>query len=196
MALGHERMVGKAKLFDGALGFVSIRVLQLVDRILAQCRAALQGLRAPAIDSVSLEQALTNFWNESKSPGAQFRILVYGNSKALNPKIQEQVYLITREALANAFYHAAPAHIEVEIAYELSALRVRIRDDGCGIDPEILKARNQPGRWGLQEMRERSKRIGATLVIRSRPGAGAEVLLEIPEKTAYLPEVGHAFWTS
>ncbi len=63
--------------------------------------------------------------------------------------------------------------------------RVRIRDDGKGIEPEIAKAGRRAGHWGLPGMRERAKQIGARLEFWSEAGAGTEVELSIPASIAY-----------
>ncbi len=55
--------------------------------------------------------------------------------------LQDEVYRISREVIRNAFAHAVASHIEVEIRYDQDQLRVRIRDDGKGIDPKILADR-------------------------------------------------------
>ena len=61
-----------------------------------------------------------------------------------------------------------PANIEVEIRYDQDQLRIRIRDDGKGIDPAILKAGGHPGHFGIPGMRERAQRIGSQLVSGAR----------------------------
>jgi hypothetical protein len=48
-------------------------------------------------------------------------------------------YSIGREALINALTHFEGLHFEVEIAYDSRQFRLRIRDDGRGIDPGILE---------------------------------------------------------
>ena len=98
---------------------------------------------------------------------------------------QDEVYRICREVIRNAFAHAVASHIEVEIRYDQDQLRVRIRDDGKGIDPKILEDGGQPGHWGISGMRERAQRIGSRLDFWSEMGAGTEVQLTIPAAVAY-----------
>jgi signal transduction histidine kinase len=86
--------------------------------------------------------------------------------------------------LTNAHRHANAGKIEAEIAYGDDALTLRIRDDGKGIDGEVLRE-GRPGHFGLLGMRERAKRLRAHLRIWSRPGAGTEVELRIPAAIAY-----------
>jgi signal transduction histidine kinase len=110
---------------------------------------------------------------------------VNGTTRALHVIVREETFLITREALINAFAHAEAAKIEVELFYERSGLRVNVRDDGRGIDAELLTAGGRDGHWGLLGMRERAGRIGATLEIYSRANAGTEVQLRVPAALAY-----------
>ena len=75
------------------------------------------------------------------------------------------MYRIAGEALRNAFRHADARRIEVEIRYDERQLRLRVRDDGKGIDPGLLAGDGQAGHFGLPGMRERPKRVGAKLTV-------------------------------
>jgi len=86
--------------------------------------------------------------------------------------------------MRNAFHHAQASKIEAEIAYGERLLRLRIRDNGKGIDAKLLKA-GRDGHWGLPGMRERAQQIGAQLEMWSEVGAGTEVELSIPGSVAY-----------
>jgi signal transduction histidine kinase len=81
----------------------------------------------------------------------------------------------------------------VEIRYDERQLRVRIRDDGSGIDPSVLSHEGRPGHWGLTGMRERAKRIGGEMDVWSELGAGTEVELRIPISFAYQTYGGRSF---
>ena len=75
--------------------------------------------------------------------------------------------------------------VEVEIRYDDQQFRLRVRDDGKGIDPAVLSGQGPEGHFGLPGMRERAKLIGGKLVIWSEVGAGTEVELRIPAAAAY-----------
>ena len=75
--------------------------------------------------------------------------------------------------------------IEAEIRYDDRVLRLRIRDDGKGIDRRVLEEGGRAGHWGLLGIRERTKRIGARLDIWSEAGAGTEIELTVPASIAY-----------
>jgi len=114
-----------------------------------------------------------------------YQVVVEGKQEVLSPMLQDEVYRIAREVIRNAFAHAAASHIEVEVRYDENQLRLRIRDDGKGMDPEILRAGVVSGHWGIPGMRERAQRIGARLDFWSEAGAGTEVQLAVPAAMAY-----------
>src|SRR5580704_4432966 len=87
---------------------------------------------------------------QSGSPhGTEFRVTVEGSPRALSPVLQDELYRIGREVLRNAFRHARAKLIEVEIRYSAQELRLRIRDDGIGVDSKVLESGARPGHWGL-----------------------------------------------
>jgi len=111
----------------------------------------------------------------------------------LQPILRDELYRIAREAVRNAFSHARAQHIEVELTYGERAFRLRIRDDGAGIRPDVLDA-GRPGHYGLPGMRERAKQIGGKLAIWSGDGAGTEIELTIAGSMAYGTRVDSPFF--
>jgi signal transduction histidine kinase len=108
-----------------------------------------------------------------------------GTPRNLHPIIRDEIYRIASEALRNAFRHAQAQHVEVEIRYDETQLRLRVRDDGKGIDPKVLESEGRAGHWGLHGMRERAKLVGGKLDVWSEIGSGTEVDLNIPASAAY-----------
>ena len=114
----------------------------------------------------------------------RFHVVVEGPPRDLHPILRDEIYAIAREAVRNAFRHAQARNIEAEITYSGSSFRLRIRDDGKGIDPGIV-AEGRAGHYGLPGMRERAKRIGGKLDVWTETGAGTEIELSIPGSIAY-----------
>ena len=112
-------------------------------------------------------------------------MIVEGEPQTLSPLVHHEVYRIGREVIRNAFRHAAAHRIEVEIRYDRNQLRLRIRDDGRGIDPRVLEESRRPGHWGLPGLSERAQRIGSRLEFWSQAGAGTEIELAVPAAIAY-----------
>jgi signal transduction histidine kinase/ligand-binding sensor domain-containing protein len=168
---------------DGAIG--------ATDQAISEGRSAIQQLRSEELGEGDLSQWLTATGQElarSQSDNGDvpmFRLTVEGERKTLTALSRDEVCRITREILRNAFQHAEANQIEVEIRYDDRELRVRIRDDGTGIDPQVLQAGGSAGHWGLRGARERAQQIGARLDFWSEAGAGTEVELSVPAAVAY-----------
>jgi signal transduction histidine kinase len=162
------------------------KALDHADQVLAEGRDRVRNLRATAASISDLSAAFQRVAEET-APGrvATLRTVVEGDVRALHPMILEESYSIGREALINALVHSEGLHVEVEITYDARQFRLRIRDDGRGINADILEKGGRADHWGLQGMRERAGRIGAQLEISSRPGTGTEVGLTVPAVMAY-----------
>ncbi|HTF67790.1 MAG TPA: histidine kinase, partial [Edaphobacter sp.] len=170
------------------------------EQAIAEGRDAIRDLRPEPAAQRDLAELLTAVGKELEdghpanghSPG--LRVIVEGKPQRLSPTLQDEIYRIGREVIRNAFHHAAASRIEVEIRYDEHQLRLRIRDDGKGIDPKVLEAGGSPGHWGLPGIRERAKRIGSQFEFWSEAGAGTEVELRVPSALAYEKQQnGHRF---
>jgi len=165
------------------------RALQLMSQVIEEGRNAVRGLRSSHSVSLDLEQAFASIRHEfaaENSGGANtgFRVITEGQPLPLHPLLRDDIYRIGREALANAFRHARAKRIDVELQYGPDQFRLSVRDDGCGIRPEFVRA-GREGHWGLSGMRERAERIGARLHVFSSASSGTEVQLSIPGRIAF-----------
>lgn len=159
--------------------------LDQADHLLNEARDRVSDLRTSGIDS-DIPRALGSYADElfaDKSIG--FRTVTVGTPRALAFAVADDVYRIGREALTNAVVHAKAGNVELESAYETNQFRMRVRDDGRGLDPALLLAGGRPHHFGLQGMRERARRIGGALEIWSRGGTGTEIELTVPASCAY-----------
>ena len=162
-------------------------ILGIMARVSEEGRNAVQGLRSPEGDSLRLEQAFAQIAEEfahQAAPRLAFRIAVEGRSRPLHPVFRDEVYRIGREAVINAFRHSHGKTLEVEIEYSKKYFRLIVRDDGCGMDSEVLRA-GREGHWGLCGMRERAERIGAQIRVWSRAGKGTTVEMTVPGHLAF-----------
>ena len=144
---------------------------------------------AVAISALGQELAATGTTENS----AVFRVAVEGTPRNLHPILRDEVYRIASEALRNAFRHAEARQIEVEIRYDERQLRLRVRDDGKGMDPKVEE---RAGHFGLDGMRERCKLMGGKLAIWSELDSGTEIELSIPASLAYATPSAHRSWLS
>jgi signal transduction histidine kinase len=151
--------------------------LRVIRCVLEQGRSVLQDFGAPEFFPSSIEQELFGFLKQSSTGVVHCEVSVTGHRKELKPAVQEQINLIAREALVNALLHSEATCIEAEVEYSPSRLRVVVRDNGRGINPQTWKQGD--AHCGLLRMRDRAKSLGAKLTIWSRPGAGTEVEISV-----------------
>lgn len=162
------------------------KTLDHADRVLAEGRDRVRNLRAAAASLDDLPTAFKRIAEETPNNGeATFKTVVEGGVRELHPVVLEESFSIGREALINALTHSGGRHVEVEIAYDARQFRLRVRDDGRGIDSKILEEGGRPDHWGMRGMRERAQKIGAQMKIWSGPETGTEVELVVPGGTAY-----------
>jgi len=162
---------------------------QAADAI-AEGRNAVEGLRTSINGCSDLAQAISSLGEElattSKNDrSASFVLTVEGKPRDLHPLVRDDIYKISAEALRNAFRYAEAERVEVEIRYDNEQFRLRVRDDGKGIDPAILSGQNGKQHYGLSGIRERATLIGGRLVVWSEVGAGTEVELCVLSNIAF-----------
>jgi len=167
------------------------KALDGAERAIVEGRDAIHDLRSPAPAAKTLAEEVTAFGEElvakdtSEKEPVQFRMVVEGSAHALDPDAHIHIFRIAREAMRNALSHSQGRLIEAEIAYTDDLFRLRIRDDGKGIDPNLQGRAERTGHWGLKGMRERAERLGGELDVWSEPGAGTEIELRIPGSIVY-----------
>lgn len=169
------------------------QTLERADQVLAEGREAVHDLRTSALTNNDLVDAVRSVGDELATDGnASFRLVVEGSAKEIQPIVRDELYRIAREALRNAFHHSRAGQIEAEITFAERLLRLRIRDDGDGIPPEIVRD-GREGHYGLPGIRERAAQIGAKLDIWSGLGAGTEIDVSVPGSIAYGKSPGRRF---
>jgi signal transduction histidine kinase/ligand-binding sensor domain-containing protein len=152
-------------------------------------RDAVQGLRSSAFETNDLANAIAAIAEELTKDTAAgespvIDLEVEGAPRGLNPVVRDEAYRIAGEALRNAFRHAQARRITVEIRYDKRHFRLRVRDDGKGIDEDAMQ-RQPSGHFGLPGMRERAETVGGRLEVWSKPNSGTQAELSIPGAIAY-----------
>jgi len=152
-------------------------------------RDAVQGLRSSALEMNELADGIRAIAEELANDASTLdpptiEVEVEGTSRNLNPIVRDEAYRIASEALRNAVGHAKASRITVEIRYDKRQLRLRVRDDGKGIDDRIMQ-RQPSGHFGLPGMRERAEVVGGNLEVWTRLDSGTQVELTIPGSIAY-----------
>ena len=177
-----ERPGDAAKILDSAM--------QVGDQAIGGGRDAVQNLRSSSFDDRDLATSLSALGTElgagiEPPSKPEYQVVVEGRRRELTAVVRDEAYRIAREAVSNAYQHAKAGHIETEVTFGDVDLTIRVRDDGIGVDPQILARGQRPGHWGLPGMRERSESFGGQLHVWSEGNAGTEVELRIPADIAY-----------
>ena len=167
-------------------------------KAIGEGRDAVQGLRSSTVITNDLARAISTLGEalvaqpssgEAGQACPEFRVHVEGKSRNLAPLVRDEVYRIAGEALRNAFRHAQAKRIEVKIHYDQRRLRLRVRDDGKGIDPQVFEAGGRAGHHGMPGMQERAALAGGQLAVWSELGSGTEIEVTIPASIAYAKSV-------
>ena len=163
--------------------------IQQAAEAITEGRDAVQGLRSSAFETNDLANAIAAIAEELTKDSAAgespvIDLEVEGAPRGLNPVVRDEAYRIACEALRNAFRHAQARRITTEIRYDKRHFRLRVSDDGKGMD-ENTKRLQPSGHFGMPGMRERAETVGGHLEIWSKLNSGTEVELSIPGNIAY-----------
>ncbi|TDR39219.1 signal transduction histidine kinase [Tahibacter aquaticus] len=170
------------------------QALDRAEHMLVEGRDRVRGLRAHATGDIDLASELRNLVAETGDRCAvAIALLIEGGVYPTQAAASEEIYFIASEAVANAVAHAAATRIDVTLSYSPRKLRLRVRDDGCGVPAQWREAESEPGtagHFGLQGMRERARRIGGTLLLHSSEGGGTCIDFQIPARHVAAPREG------
>jgi len=162
------------------------------EQAIVESRDAIHDIRSQAVAEADLPRLLeteakklTALQDAAAATSTTFRVILEGAPRPLSPHIRDEVCRIAQELMRNAFQHSGARQIEAEIRYDKDQLRLRLSDDGKGIDPIDLEQSSRPGHWGLPGVRERAQSIESRLTFWSQAGVGTEVELTVPAATAY-----------
>jgi signal transduction histidine kinase/streptogramin lyase len=153
---------------------------RMVQSSLEQVRGSIWALRSRNLEQgglvAAVQETLSFLTTGTRTEGA---VQVEGTPFTMHPDVEWNALRIVQEAITNAVRHAAADHVEVSLAYEPQALRLAVRDDGCGFDGEGALGGGEP-HFGLLGMRERAVALGGTLEIASARGQGTTIRAELP----------------
>ncbi|HET9102176.1 MAG TPA: GAF domain-containing sensor histidine kinase [Solirubrobacteraceae bacterium] len=158
---------------DGAIGQLETDIANL--------RGLIAELRPAALDQLGLAPALHALVERVGASGLDIDAqidLAYENGRRADPMFLEHetaIYRIVQEALTNAVKHGHARRAVVEVLEEPEEVRVLVRDDGRGFDPE----RSTDG-FGLLGVRERVELLQGDLTVQSEAGKGTTLSVRVP----------------
>jgi signal transduction histidine kinase len=149
---------------------------------LAEARRTALSLHPFILDKIGLSKSIQMLVERSNVPG-RLRCSLLANDSltdALPPETQQHLLRLAQEAISNAVRHANPTTISVSLRCDRDHLELQIRDNGCGISAAKLLRQNG---FGLTNMQNRAKKIGASLDIRPGIGGGTAIIVTLPINT-------------
>lgn len=144
---------------------------------LTETRRVLQDLRASPLEDLGLALALRNLVASTAArAGLELDVHIAPQLGSVSPDIEQAVYRIAQEALANVANHANARHLTVQLSSSAAQLTLTVSDDGGG-----FKSDDAPNahRLGIKGMRERAEMVGGQLEVESQPGQGTIVMFSV-----------------
>jgi ligand-binding sensor domain-containing protein/signal transduction histidine kinase len=99
------------------------------------------------------------------------------NERRLSLDVEQAIYRVSQEALANVARHSHARRVDISLVYNGDSVQLSLADDGCGFDATV-KSQGM----GLRSIRERVSSIHGTVQVQSAPGHGTRILVQVPTK--------------
>jgi len=158
------------------------------EHALREGRDRVSALRSEVESGDELFMEIRRFGEDlSQASFTVFQLALEGNPVSMQTVVHEEIRLIAREAIANAFRHAKATTIKCRVIFGRRHFVFVCSDDGCGIPDGILGVKKIPNHWGLTGMQERAQKIGAALHITPADPRGTRVELKLRSAIAYAP---------
>jgi signal transduction histidine kinase len=185
-----QSMVSAFRFLDAARAYAQGHPEQSVDHYLAdasdrvvtaikELRAVLANLLPPGLEELGLAHAIRNRM-AALAAESGFEMTLDGDLPRLDDWVEQALYGMTSEALANAVRHSQGRTVLVELRPAGGRAVVTIADDGHGFDPAAAERRRAGGGLGLLGIARQARWLGGVSSIRSRPGSGTTVRISIP----------------
>lgn len=151
--------------------------LRLLGKAIQGIRRLIRRLEPPVLEQFGIVKALETLIAEGEeTAGRQIDLVCDVTFTRLAPPLENAVFRIVQESLANACRHTQSPRIRVELSQEQETLKIEVRDWGAGFDPANV------GRYcfGLRSIRHRAALVGGSAEIRSVLGEGTRVIARLP----------------
>jgi PAS domain S-box-containing protein len=142
-----------------------------------EARRLISGVRPPILDESGIVAAVAHLVNEQRLQH-DLKIELHGEVSfhRLVPILENAIYRIVQEALANACRHSKSERVRVELVQSGDQLRIKVQDWGVGFNPAAVR----DDHFGLEGIRERARLLGGATIIESAPRQGTSITVELP----------------
>lgn len=151
--------------------------MQMIRKAHAEARRLISGVRPPVLDESGIRTAIAYLIHEQQSSdGPEIGLACSIAFERLPPTLENAIYRIAQEALANACTHSRSEKVQVSLVQEADQLRLEVRDWGIGFDPRAVPE----NRYGLAGIRERTRLLGGQLRIDTGADRGTFIRVVLP----------------
>ncbi|GGN92245.1 sensor histidine kinase [Saccharibacillus kuerlensis] len=156
------------------------QLIQMSNLAQRQMRALITQLRPVELEGTELPEALDRWFPDYCIQNGLKGVQDVELCDELSEAIEQQLFLIVQEAMANIVKHAQASMVSLSLRENERQVLLSISDDGRGFSGG---APQKQGSYGLMTMRERAEKLGGRAEILSKPGAGTTVRIHIPKFT-------------
>jgi two-component system NarL family sensor kinase len=159
-----------------------------MDRAIQQVRSISHLLHPPLLDEVGLVSALRWFLEGlSERSGIDLRLEVHPPDLArLKSELETAIFRIVQEALTNMFRHSGARNGVVSLIEKDGSILVSVRDDGKGIEEQVILLRPESVGVGIGGMRQRVNELGGSLrLANANPGTIVEVVIPVKRAESF-----------
>ena len=155
---------------------------------LDELRRLIDDLRPSHLDDLGLPAALRWYAGEVENrSNLEISVDAPKGPCELPLQIKTALFRIAQEALTNTIKHGEAHHAWIVLTRGDGVVQLNVRDDGKGFEQTRLPIENRPT-WGLMGMQERTVLCGGEFSLKSAPGWGTEIQVEIPCDDAIFEE--------
>ncbi len=151
---------------------------ELLERTIVEIRRLLADLSPAVLEQLGLAAALRQLAHRFRSTHPIEVELRLSRLGALSSRVSNVVYRLVQECLNNVARHSSARRVMISLKRDDTGLKLRVSDDGVGFD--IEKALTRQGSYGLAGIRERVALLGGLYEVRSRPGGGTAISVDLP----------------
>ena len=162
---------------------------EVSERIIDEIRRVIASLRPSAVEELGLPAAIRHLAERMRALyPVRMRLRTKGYLARPGRTTEAAVYRVVQECFQNVARHSSALHVNLSLKSTDKLVELNIEDDGSGFDLGSTVA--QPNSFGLKGMRERVTLLGGRLQIRSSPGEGTAISVEVPLQPAKATESG------
>ncbi|HZU34957.1 MAG TPA: sensor histidine kinase, partial [Gemmataceae bacterium] len=149
--------------------------------LLARIHEISTQLRPTLLDDLGLKEAIQSYLSEyERVTGILPQAVLRFDHANVSTVVSQNVFRIVQEALTNVAKHSRATEVQIELHVTADQVTLSVRDDGVGFAPAALDGR----RLGMLGMRERAELLDGSFSVRSAPGKGTQLAVNIPIRTA------------